>query len=226
MISRIIKQEDCILKFPLVCFFDMKSFNKLIEVANQLLGPNGCPWDQEQTLKTLQPYLLEEAHEVVDAIDSGDAKKMKEELGDFFYTAIFVAKLAEKEGLFSLDESFESITEKLIRRHPHIFGDVQVSGSDDVMKNWEEIKMKEGRKSLFEGLPPTLPALSRSQKVISKLRRKKISQKKETQLKSEEELAEKIWALVEEGESAGFDAENALRRYCKGKENTGEGLIA
>lgn len=204
----------------------MESFTKLLNVAARLLGPNGCPWDQEQTLLTLQPYLLEEAHELVDAIDSGDAKKMKEELGDFFYTAIFVAKLAEKENLFSLDESLDSITEKLIRRHPHIFGDVQVSGSEDVMRNWEEIKMKEGRKSLFEGLPPTLPSLSRAQKVISRLRRKKIAKKKETKIKSEEELAEKIWSLVEEAESAGFDAENALRRYCKVKENTGEGLIA
>ncbi len=202
----------------------MDAFTKLLDVAARLLGPNGCPWDQEQTLRTLQPYLLEEAHELVDAIDSGDAQKMKEELGDFFYTAIFVAKLAEKGDLFSLKEALESITEKLIRRHPHIFGEVKVSGSEDVMRNWEEIKMKEGRKSLFEGLPPTLPSLAMAQKIISRMRRKKLTQKKETSLKCEEELAEKIWSLIEEGESAGFDAETALRRLCK--KNTGEGLIA
>ncbi|HSX13321.1 MAG TPA: MazG family protein [Chlamydiales bacterium] len=195
----------------------MDAFNKLIDVANRLLGPNGCPWDQEQTLRSLQPYLLEEAHELVDAIDSLDANKMKEELGDFFYTAVFVSKLAEKEGLFSLHDALLAITEKLIRRHPHIFGETKVSGSEDVMRNWEEIKMKEGRVSLFEGIPSTLPSLSTAQKIVSKLRRKKLAQKKETNLKSEEELAEKIWQLVEEAETAGFDAETALRRLCKSK---------
>lgn len=195
----------------------MEAFNQLLDVANRLLGPNGCPWDQEQTLRSLQPYLLEEAHELVDAIDSLDANKMKEELGDFFYTAVFVSKLAEKDGLFSLKDSLVAITEKLIRRHPHIFGQVKVSGTEDVMSNWEEIKMKEGRKSLFEGIPPTLPSLSIAQKIVSKLRRKKLGQKKETGLKSEEELAEKIWQLIEEAETAGFDAETALRRLCKSK---------
>lgn len=200
----------------------MDNFTKLLEVAAVLLGPNGCPWDQEQTLLTLQPYLLEEAHELIDAIDLGDAQKMKEELGDVIYTAIFIAKLAEKQNLFSLDDSISSITEKLIRRHPHIFGDTKVSGTEDVMRNWEEIKMKEGRKSLFEGIPPTLPALARAQKVISKLRRKKMTEAKKSSLESEDDLAEKIWALVEEAESSGLDAENALRRLSKSKENTGD----
>lgn len=204
----------------------MNAFTKLLDVATILLGPNGCPWDQEQTLLTLQPYLLEEAHELVDAIDSSDALKMKEELGDFIYTAIFVAKLAEKQELFTLEDSLNAIREKLIRRHPHIFGEVKVTGSEDVMRNWEEIKMKEGRKTLFEGIPPTLPALSRAQKVISKLRRKKIAEIKKTSMKTEEELAEKLWHLIEEAETAGFDAENALRRLSKKKENTGDGLQA
>jgi XTP/dITP diphosphohydrolase len=195
----------------------MNAFDELIDVANRLLGPDGCPWDQEQTLRTLQPYLLEEAHELVDAIDSNDKKKMMEELGDFFYTAIFVSKLAEKDGLFNLEESLNTIREKLIRRHPHIFGDVHVANSEDVMRNWEEIKMKEGRKSLFEGIPPTLPSLAVAQKIVSRLRRKKLAEKKETNLQSEEELAEKMWNLIEEAQTAGFDAETALRRLCKSK---------
>lgn len=195
----------------------MKAFDELIDVANRLLGPKGCPWDQEQTLRTLQPYLLEEAHELVDAIDSNDNQKMMEELGDFFYTAIFVSKLAEKDELFNLEDSLNTIREKLIRRHPHIFGDVHVTNSDDVMRNWEEIKMKEGRKSLFEGIPSTLPSLAVAQKIVSRLRRKKLAEKKETSLHSEEELAEKMWNLIEEAQTSGYDAETALRRLCKSK---------
>ena len=202
----------------------MSAFKKLLDVADVLLGPNGCPWDREQTLLSLQPYLLEEAHELIEAIDSQDPQKMKEELGDVFYTVIFIAKLAEREKLFTLFESMECMTEKLIRRHPHIFGEVKVTGSEDVMRNWEEIKMKEGRKSPFEGIPPTLPALSRAQKVVSKLRRKKAVSSRRSILKDEKELAEKLWALVEEAECAGMDAESVLRRLCMKieKENTGD----
>ncbi len=200
----------------------MDSFQKLLEVAETLLGPEGCPWDKEQTLTSLQPYLLEEVHELIEAIDLKDPQKMKEELGDVLYTAIFVASLGEKEGFFTLDESIQSITEKLIRRHPHIFGDVKVEGSEEVMRNWEEIKRQEGRKSLFEGLPPTLPALARAQKMASKLRRKKKLDQKVPSL-TEEELGEKLWAIVDEAEYFGMDAENALRRYCKQLEkNTGD----
>ncbi len=202
----------------------MDSFKKLLDVAAVLLGPNGCPWDREQTLLTLQPYLLEEAHELIEAIDSQDPQKMKEELGDAFYTIIFIAKLAEKEKLFTLSESIASITEKLIRRHPHIFGETKVADSEDVMRNWEEIKMKEGRKSPFEGIPPTLPALARAQKVISKLRRKKGASTKKATPTTEKELAKRLWDLVEEAELNNLDAENLLRRFCMNveKENTGE----
>lgn len=203
----------------------MEIFKKLLAVADRLLGDDGCPWDREQTLLTLQPYLLEEAHELIEAIDSQDSQKMKEELGDVFYTVIFIAKLAEKEKLFTLFDSMGCITEKLIRRHPHIFGETKVEGSEDVMRNWEEIKMKEGRKSPFEGIPPTLPALARAQKVVAKLRRRgKKTASKPSILTSEKEFGEKLWNLVEEAELAGMDAENVLRRFCMKieKENTGD----
>lgn len=192
----------------------MDTFKKLLEVADTLLGPEGCPWDKEQTLSSLQPYLLEEIHELIEAIDLKDPQKMKEELGDVLYTAIFVACLGKKEGLFTLDESIQSITEKLIRRHPHIFGDIKVEGSEEVMQNWEMIKMKEGRKSLFEGIPPTLPALARAQKIASKLRRKKRLAQKVSPI-TEQALGEKLWGIIEEAEIFGMDAENALRKYCK-----------
>ncbi len=202
----------------------MSCFQKLLEVSSTLLGPNGCPWDKEQTLGTLQPYLLEEAHELVEAIDLQDAQKMKEELGDVFYTLVFIAQLAEQQNLFTLAEAMETVTEKMIRRHPHIFGEMKVDDSEDVMRNWEEIKKKEGRKSLFEGIPPSLPALSRAQKVVSKLRRKKKMQTKPTTLKNETELAQYLWDLVEVAESLGLDAESILRRHCQKieKENTGD----
>ena len=194
----------------------MDSFNKLLDVAKTLLGPKGCPWDQKQTLNTLQPYLLEEIHELIEAIDLNDPKKIKEELGDAFYTIIFVSMLADKEGLCTLNEAILSITEKLIRRHPHVFGDVKVKGVEDVMQNWDEIKMQEGRKSPFEGIPPTLPALAKAQKTAEKLRRmKKIDQK--TPLMNEEELGEKLWEIVEKAESYGIDAESALRKAVNKK---------
>jgi len=193
-------------------------FKKLLDVANRLLGPEGCPWDLEQTIVTLQPYLLEEAHELIEAIDIQDPKKMKEELGDVLYTLIFIAKLAEKQGLFTIFDSIDEVREKLVRRHPHIFGEVKVSGSDDVMKNWEEIKMKEGRKSPFEGMPPTLPALARAQKVVARLKRKQVLPHRDKTVASESDLARRLWALIEEAEFSGFDAESALRRHCQEKE--------
>lgn len=196
----------------------MESFRKLLDVANRLLGPGGCPWDLEQTITTLQPYLLEESHELIEAIDSQDPKKMKEELGDVLYTLIFIAKLAEKQGLFTIFDSIDEVREKLIRRHPHIFGEVKVEGSEDVMKNWEEIKMKEGRKKTFEGMPPTLPALARAQKVFARLRRKQVIPNREKTLDSESDLAKKLWCLIEEAEFSGLDAETILRKYCQEKE--------
>lgn len=202
----------------------MDAFKKLLDVAATLMGPNGCPWDKQQTLFTLQPYLLEEAHELIEAIDCQDAQKMKEEMGDVLYTVIFIARLAEEKKLFTLEESLNAIAEKMIRRHPHIFGETKVEGAEDVMRNWEEIKKQEGRKNLFEGIPPTLPALSRAQKVVSKLLRKKVLKSKEPTVKSEEELAKRLWNLVEEAEFAGLDAESVLRRLCmsREKENTGD----
>src|SRR5579863_8504265 len=99
----------------------MEQFDSLLRVAERLLGPNGCPWDQTQTFASLQPYVLEQAHEVIEAVDLDNDKKILEELGDLLYTVIFYAKLAEKTGRFSLEEILVSIRDKLVRRHPHIF---------------------------------------------------------------------------------------------------------
>lgn len=196
----------------------MKDFDKLLEIADRLLGPDGCSWDKEQTIDTLKPYMLEEMHELLEAIDLGDAAKMKEEVGDCFYNLIFLVKLAENNKFFNLEDALRVIAEKLIRRHPHIFGEVKVDSTDDIVRNWEAIKKKEGKKSPIEGIPPSLPALARAQKIITKIKRVKKEAPIRSNLESEEDLGEKLWALVQEAESSGFDAESALRRACLRRE--------
>lgn len=189
----------------------MKEFEELLKIADRLLGPEGCPWDREQTFFTLQPYLLEETHELIEAIDTENPKKISEELGDVLYALVFIAKLGEKEKIFTIPEAIHSVSEKLIRRHPHIFGDKKISSTDDVVSNWEEVKKKEGKKSPISDIPPTLPALSRAQKVIHKMRRQKNSIVEE---KIADDLGQRLWDLVKEADSLGIDAESALRRIC------------
>lgn len=185
------------------------AFQNLISIADRLLGPDGCPWDLEQTFFTLEPYLLEETHELIEAIDLKDPSKIMEELGDVFYALVFIAKLGEKEGTFTLAESITSVADKLVRRHPHIFADAKITSTDDVVKNWEEVKKKEGKRTPIDNIPPTLPSLSRAQKVIHKMRRhgSYVSQEKNS-----DDIGQKLWNIVSEAESRGIDAESALRR--------------
>lgn len=196
----------------------MEEFDALLGVAESLLGPNGCPWDQKQTFLSLQTYVLEEAHEVIEAVDANDDRKMAEELGDLLYTVIFYAKLAEKEGRFDMKQIISTIKEKLIRRHPHVFGDVQVSGVEEIAKNWERIKKEEKgssvkEKTLLEEMPPSLPVLVKAQKLVKKLMRKDPSPFSVTEAEtSEEKVGERMVQLIVEAEHAGVDAESALRR--------------
>ncbi|MBR4944480.1 MAG: nucleoside triphosphate pyrophosphohydrolase [Peptococcaceae bacterium] len=151
----------------------------ITDVMNTLLGENGCPWDKEQTHDSLRKNLLEEAHEVIEAIDSKDMEHLKEELGDVLLQVVFHAKLAETEGHFNLNDVVQAITDKMIRRHPHIFADVKADDAETVLSNWEEIKKKEkagkGDKeepqSVMSKLPPTLPALMKAEKVQQKAHR-------------------------------------------------------
>ncbi len=189
----------------------MTEFENLLRIADRLLGEGGCPWDQEQTFFTLQPYLLEETHELIEAIDLLDSKKISEELGDVLYALVFIAKLGEKEKIFNLSDSIRKVTEKLIRRHPHVFSNTKISSTEDVVKNWEEIKKEEGKKSPIADIPPTLPALARAQKVIHKLKKKKSPVVEE---KISDDVGQRLWELVREAESHGIDAESALRRVC------------
>ncbi|MDO9548848.1 MAG: nucleoside triphosphate pyrophosphohydrolase [Candidatus Marinimicrobia bacterium] len=134
-------------------------FNRLVSIVKTLRGSSGCEWDRTQTSESLSPYFLEEAYETIEAIHEGDHEKLMEELGDLLLHIVFQADIAEEEKRFNLADSLQNICDKLERRHPHVFGDVIVENVRDIKQNWEEIKLKEGRKSLMEGLPKTFPAL-------------------------------------------------------------------
>jgi len=150
------------------------SMQRLLDIMDKLRDPGGCPWDREQTLRTLTPYLLEEAHEVIEAIEAGDGEHHKEELGDLLFQVVFQSRIAREEGKFDFAQVCDGIADKLTRRHPHVFGDVNVSGSKEVVKNWERIKAEERKekglaaRSAIGGVPPGLPALVRAERLTEK----------------------------------------------------------
>lgn len=131
-----------------------------MEVVDRLRGPGGCPWDREQTHSSLRSTLLEEAYEVLETIDEGSMPRLKEELGDLLLQVLMQASIAAGEGAFDLGQVAETVREKLVRRHPHVFGDVTVSGADEVVRNWEALKAREyARESALDGVQRSLPAL-------------------------------------------------------------------
>jgi len=139
---------------------------ELLRVMARLRGPDGCPWDREQTHRSLARHLLEETHETLEAIDSGDMDRLREELGDLLLQVVFHAEMARQEERFDVDDVAAGITAKLIRRHPHVFGGAEVSGAAEVLVNWERIKTEEkGEHGVDDEIPPTLPALARAAKV-------------------------------------------------------------
>ena len=144
-------------------------FKSLVEVIATLRGENGCPWDREQTHTSLKSTLIEETYETVEAIDSAQPDKLKEELGDLLLNIMLQAQIAAENRDFDIYDVIDTLTEKLIRRHPHVFGDVNVENSDDVVKNWEAIKKEEAgyedRESILDGIPIALPSLLRGQKI-------------------------------------------------------------
>jgi MazG family protein len=145
-------------------------FQQLVDIMRTLRSPNGCPWDREQTVKTLRPFVLEETYELLDALDRGDYDALKKELGDFLFEAVFLARICEEEGRFSIADSIQAIADKLIRRHPHVF---EADGSPaltpgQVMEKWEDIKAKERtdekspEKTVLSGVPRSMPSLLRA----------------------------------------------------------------
>ena len=149
--------------------------NQVLDIMRRLRDPQGgCPWDREQTLPSLKPFVIEECYELIDAIDSGDPAKHREELGDMLLQVVFQVQLRQEAGEFTFDDICTTLAEKLIRRHPHVFGDVTVTGSKDVLTKWEAIKSKEkkdGRRSVVDGVPRHLPALMKAHQVQSRAAR-------------------------------------------------------
>ncbi len=142
---------------------------RLTELMERLRGPGGCPWDKEQNLKTLTPFIIEEAYEVVDAIESGDPGSVKDELGDLLFQVIFACRIMTEEGRFGLTEVIDNTVEKMIRRHPHVYGEVEAETAEEVLKNWEEIKLSERNEvageSILSKIPNSMPSLMRAAKV-------------------------------------------------------------
>ena len=136
-----------------------QSLPRLVELMQRLLADDGCPWDREQTFEKLRKYVIEEAHEVADAIDKGDRGEIREELGDLLLQVVFQAELGRKEGAFGPDDVVKAIVDKLVRRHPHVFADTTVSGSTEVLRNWEQIKAQEKQgRGLLSGVPRSMAA--------------------------------------------------------------------
>ena len=207
---------------------------RLVGVMQRLLAPGGCPWDREQSYQTLRKYVLEEACEVIDAIDSGDRGAICEELGDLLLQIVFQAELGRREGAFAIDDVVASIVEKLVHRHPHVFGSVDAKDADQVLRNWEKIKAKEkSGRALLAGVPRSLPALVRAQRIGEKVSRVGFDwenahgsrAKVEEELGEldaaiasndaaaiEEELGDVLFALVNLSRHVKVDAEGALRR--------------
>ena len=165
-----------------------QEFARLLEIVKTLRGPQGCEWDRAQTSNSLSPYLLEEAHEVLEAIQEEDSRKLTAELGDLLLHIVFQAQIAEEQGQFNLLESIRNINSKLMRRHPHVFGDVKVANVREIKQNWEEIKLQEGRKSLMDGLPKTLPALLLARRI----------QERASQVGFDWESVAPVWQKIEE----------------------------
>jgi MazG family protein len=149
-------------------------FEHLVELMARLRAPDGCPWDRAQTFDTIKPYTLEETYEVLDAIDARDWKSLAEELGDLMLQVVFYGRMAEDAGYFRIEDSLDAINSKLVRRHPHVFGDAEARTADDVKKKWDEIKAEEKSEknirteSLLDGVPRALPALVEASQISSR----------------------------------------------------------
>ncbi|MEI8075786.1 MAG: nucleoside triphosphate pyrophosphohydrolase [Bacteroidota bacterium] len=162
------------------------SFLGLVKIMDELREQ--CPWDKKQTIDTLRPLTIEETYELADAITEHDWKGIKEELGDILLHLLFYAKIGSEQNQFTLEEVIDGISAKLVHRHPHIYGDVKVADEDEVKRNWEKLKLKEGKKSVLGGVPPSLPAIVKATRI----------QEKAKQVGFEWDNKEDVWKKVEE----------------------------
>ncbi|MCX5749652.1 MAG: nucleoside triphosphate pyrophosphohydrolase [Candidatus Saganbacteria bacterium] len=215
----------------------MKRFKDLIKIIDKLRGKNGCPWDKKQTHRSLKPYVIEEAYEMLQAIDKKDDKKLCDELGDLLLQVILHSRIAKERKAFSVEDVIKGINEKMTRRHPHVFAKRKVSGVDEVWKNWEEIKSDEAEyRSILDSIPKALPALYRAEKAQKKAARvgfdwdeiagawdkvreemgeikellRKDSKTKALKSRLAEEIGDLLFAVVNVSRKTGINAEEAL----------------
>lgn len=198
----------------------------LLTVMIRLRAPDGCPWDREQDHKSIRLHAIEEVYELVDAIEAGDDIEMAEELGDLLLQVVFHCELARERGVFDFEQVARNITDKLIRRHPHVFSTAQVKNVSEVWANWEQIKKaeKQGtrheRPSALDGIPKHLPALMRAEKLVKKARKAKLLPEKASQhvKLGKNALSEQLFALVEAAQQNGWSAEGLLRAETQKRE--------
>lgn len=211
---------------------DPSQFSTLVDIITRLRGPGGCPWDKKQNHKSLRDSLLEECYEVLEALDDGDSQRLSVELGDLLMQVVFHAQIASEAGEFELADVIKSITTKLIRRHPHVFGSINVRDADEVLVNWEEIKKEERQKdaSMLDGVPGAMPSLAYSQEIQGRVARvgfdwqedggviEKLAEevgefkKAPTKEQREAEFGDLLFTLANIARRWGIDLEAALRQ--------------
>ncbi len=211
-----------------------EAFLRLVGIMDELREK--CPWDKKQTVQSLRQLTIEETYELADAITEKDWKGIKEELGDLLLHILFYAKIGSEQNQFTLEEVIQGISEKLIYRHPHIYGDVKVNNEEDVKRNWEKLKLKDGKKSVLGGVPQSLPATVKAMRLQEKAKqvgfewdnREQVWEKVEEEMgelkevigtgqqdKIEEEFGDLVFSLINYARFLQLDAENALERTNK-----------
>ncbi|OGP54371.1 MAG: nucleoside triphosphate pyrophosphohydrolase [Deltaproteobacteria bacterium RBG_13_52_11] len=213
---------------------DQKGFDALVGIMARLRGADGCPWDRRQTKEDLKPFLIEETYEILEALDRGDNQGLQEELGDLLFHIIFMTRIAQEAGAFDISDVIQGASEKMVRRHPHVFGSSEVSSPHEVEANWTKLKaVEKPRESLMEGLPLHLPALMRAYRLTQRAstvgfdweNKDQVWAKLEEELKEfqealrggkkealREELGDILFTLVNLARFIGVDPEDALRR--------------
>jgi tetrapyrrole methylase family protein/MazG family protein len=215
---------------------DNKKFDTLMELMRRLRAPGGCPWDAEQTHESLKRYLLEETYEVMEAIDAASTPMLREELGDLLLQVVFHTVIGEERGEFTIDQVIDTLNDKLIRRHPHVFADLKIKDIDQLIENWDRIKKMEkgtARQSVLSGIPSHLPALLKAQKISEKAARvgfdwshvdevfakvlEELKEFEETMLEGDQErmeaeLGDLLFAIANLGRFLELNPEDALRK--------------
>ncbi|MBN1755948.1 nucleoside triphosphate pyrophosphohydrolase [bacterium] len=214
-----------------------RKFARFVEIVEKLRGENGCPWDREQDYHSMKPYLIEEVYEAIEAVDKNDYQSLREELGDILLHIVFFAQMAREEQQFGIEDVIESISQKIIKRHPHVFGTTEVSTSAEVLQNWEKIKLaereeKDVKASILDGVPDKMPALlvaqriqerasrvgfdwDNSMQVMDKIKEElaelEMSIREGDKVHQQEELGDLLFAITNFGRFMNISSEMALR---------------